>query len=138
MKDNHYQQAPNVIRDKRFDTCVKYANYICEFFAEHGIEKWELAGVKARWQEEKPESDNVNPDHYKIGGIETFEVLKAKLTPTELAGLCKGSAIQYITRANHKGKIEDLRKARWYLDALIKEMEKADPNWIPGGVRWQS
>jgi hypothetical protein len=68
--------------------------------------------------------ENINPEHYKVGGIETFVYLKAKLSPTELAGFCKGNIIKYVSRADHKGKLEDLKKAQWYLNNLIKELDK--------------
>ena len=61
----------------------------------------------------------INPIHYKTGGIEVFDFMKAKLTSEELSGFCKGNIIKYITRANHKNGIEDLKKAQWYLDKLI-------------------
>ncbi len=35
-----------------------------------------------------------------------------------------GNAIKYIWRHKHKNGIEDLKKARWYLDDEIKAMEK--------------
>lgn len=69
-------------------------------------------------------SDNVNsPDHYTAGGIETIDIIKAKLTPEEFAGYCKGNVIKYVTRANLKGGLEDLKKAGVYLDWLIESME---------------
>lgn len=69
-------------------------------------------------------SDNVNhPDHYTQGGIETIEVIKAKLTPEEFVGYCKGNVIKYVTRANFKGGIEDLCKASKYLDWAISAMD---------------
>ena len=63
--------------------------------------------------------DNTNPEHYKVGGIETFDYLKEKLSPSQLAGFCKGNIIKYVSRADHKNKVEDLKKAKWYLDKLI-------------------
>ena len=68
--------------------------------------------------------DKINPDHYKIGGIETWDFLKAKLSPSQLAGFCKGNIMKYISRADHKNKTEDLRKAKWYLDKLIEKTKK--------------
>jgi hypothetical protein len=61
--------------------------------------------------------DNVNhPIHYKEGGIEAIEILRAKLTPEEFRGFCKGNALKYLLRANFKNKHdEDLQKAQWYL-----------------------
>ena len=82
--------------------------------------------------------DKINPDHYKVGGIETFDILKAKLSPTQLAGFCKGNVIKYVTRSDHKNKVEDLKKAKWYLDKLIDELS-ADPynGVVPGSVTWE-
>ena len=66
--------------------------------------------------------DMVNhPPHYKQGGIETIDVIEAWQL-----GFCLGNAVKYISRADHKGsKLEDLKKARWYLDREITNMEKA-------------
>jgi len=62
--------------------------------------------------------DKINPDHYK-GNIETFDYLKDKLSPEELVGFCKGNIIKYVTRESKKCGVEDLKKAKWYLDKLI-------------------
>lgn len=86
--------------------------------------------------------DNINPDHYKVGGIETWDYLKAKLSPTQLAGFALGNCLKYISRSNHKGKVEDLRKAKWYLDKIIEELEKDESkplkntNFILCGTTW--
>lgn len=67
-----------------------------------------------------PESDNVNqPAHYTVGGIETIDFIRAKLTPEEFRGYCKGNVIKYVTRELHKGGVEDLRKAALYLGWAI-------------------
>lgn len=67
------------------------------------------------------ETDMVNhPPHYKVGGIETIDYIQAKLTDEEFSGYCKGNALKYISRANHKkDATEDLRKAVWYLERLV-------------------
>jgi hypothetical protein len=72
-------------------------------------------------------TDNINPNHYKVGGIETWDYLKAKLSPTQLAGFALGNVIKYISRADHKNKLEDLKKSKWYLDKIIEEIEKGEP-----------
>lgn len=59
-------------------------------------------------------SDPVNPAHYKGGGIETIDFIRAKLTAEEFAGFCKGNLIKYVTRERVKGGLEDLKKAAWY------------------------
>lgn len=63
--------------------------------------------------------DNVNhPSHY-TQGIEVIDILKDKLTPEQFDGFCLGNILKYTMRARHKNGMEDLKKAQWYLDALI-------------------
>jgi len=61
-------------------------------------------------------ADPVNhPEHYKVGGIETIDFIEAKSLSYNL-----GNVVKYLTRADHKGnKLEDLRKAQWYLTREI-------------------
>lgn len=68
----------------------------------------------------RPATDNVNsPAHYTAGGIETYAFIRAKGLSYEL-----GNVVKYITRADHKGnRLEDLKKAQWYLNAAIKAAE---------------
>ena len=73
--------------------------------------------------------DVVNsPPHYKSGGIEAIEGIEASMGPEAYAGYLKGNIMKYMWRYERKGKrIEDLKKARWYLDRLIGLRErKAD------------
>jgi hypothetical protein len=64
----------------------------------------------------EPKADPVNnPTHYKVGGIETIDFIEAKKLCYHL-----GNVVKYVTRAEHKGsRLEDLQKARWYLDREI-------------------
>jgi len=66
--------------------------------------------------------DLVNhPPHYKAGGVETIDFIEAKDLNYRL-----GNVVKYITRAEKKGNpIEDLKKARWYLDREISVRENA-------------
>lgn len=65
--------------------------------------------------------DMVNsPDHYTQGGIETYDFIRAKKLPYEL-----GNVVKYVSRAPYKGNhLEDLKKAQWYLNAAIRNIEK--------------
>lgn len=76
----------------------------------------ELRTVMRMTFSDKPAPDNVNhPAHYKVGGIETIDFIEAKQLNYNL-----GNVVKYITRADHKGNnIEDLQKARWYLNREI-------------------
>ena len=69
--------------------------------------------------------DMVNhPAHYTKGGIETIDFIKAKFTGYGFRAYLLGNVVKYISRADTKGnKLEDLKKAQWYLNKLIKEEE---------------
>jgi hypothetical protein len=66
-------------------------------------------------------SDPINPSHYKEGGIECIEAMKVALGGGFL-GYLRGNAIKYLWRYDKKNGVEDLKKARWYLDRLIQEV----------------
>jgi len=71
--------------------------------------------------------DNVEkPIHYNVGGIECIEAIKASMTEIEFRGYLKGNTEKYLWRYTYKNGLEDLKKARWYLDYLIAEMEQVD------------
>ena len=69
--------------------------------------------------------DSVNqPAHYLKGGMECIDVIKA--ITSDLSGADAyyvGNIIKYVWRYNHKNGIEDLRKAKHYLEWLIKSLE---------------
>lgn len=69
------------------------------------------------------QDDPVNhPNHYTQGGVECIDAIKASMTPEAFKGYLKGNAIKYLWRYLNKGKpVQDLEKARWYLDKLIEE-----------------
>lgn len=62
------------------------------------------------------------PDHYNKGAIEAIEAIKASMHPQEYKGYLKGNCLKYLWRYEYKNGVEDLRKARVYLDWLIKEV----------------
>lgn len=68
-------------------------------------------------------SDSINhPSHYTQGRIEPIDVIE-----DWGLGFCDGNALKYIARFRHKGQaLNDLRKARWYLDRLIQQMERTN------------
>ncbi len=89
----------------------------------------DVCGVDANKGTKAPvhtDNDVVNhPQHYCRGGIETVDIIKAKMPITWFWGYLMGNILKYVTRANYKGsQTEDLKKAAWYLDRLITELEK--------------
>lgn len=69
-----------------------------------------------------PASDPVNhPSHYKVGGIETIDFIKAKLTPEEYKGYLLGNVLKYASRAGHKDNAtQDAGKLAWYANKLAE------------------
>ena len=68
-----------------------------------------------------------NPPHYNAGGIEAIEAIEASMSSKEFLGYLKGAILKYIWRYTYKDRaLEDLRKARWYLDKLIEKVVDAD------------
>lgn len=76
-------------------------------------------------------ADNVNhPPHYtsnnatcsKCGEcIECIDITRGM-------SFNLGNAVKYLWRWQHKGGLEDLKKARWYLEDAIKDLEKKNGN----------
>jgi hypothetical protein len=67
--------------------------------------------------------DNVNhPSHYTQGAIECIDAIKeATKGLFGIEAVCTGNIIKYVWRWKFKNGVEDLRKADWYLQRLIKE-----------------
>lgn len=70
-------------------------------------------------------NDMVNhPAHYTAGDIECIDALESALGKPGFLAHCRGSAIAYLWRAGMKGDaVQDLRKARWYIDKMIEVIE---------------
>jgi len=70
--------------------------------------------------------DPVNhPAHYTAGKVECIDAIEsATVGLTGGVAYCTGAAIKYLWRWSRKGGVEDLKKARWYIDRLIREMEE--------------
>ena len=62
-----------------------------------------------------------HPDHYNCGKLEAIDVIE---DAGYGEGFCLGNVLKYVLRAKHKeDEIEDLKKARWYLDYWIQLLE---------------
>ena len=70
-------------------------------------------------------TDNVNhPKHYTQGGVECIDALAAATINLQgLDAVCTANAIKYLWRWGQKNGVEDLKKARGYIDKLVKENE---------------
>lgn len=72
-------------------------------------------------------NDNVNsPSHYNQSGLECIDAMAAMSNGVEMdphSSYCWQNAFKYLWRWPYKNGVEDLRKARWYIDRLIKMQE---------------
>ena len=104
-----FSSDPQVVKDAITDT-HKERMLELAYAATAGRAKLRIEGDRG---------DAVNhPAHYKVGGIETIDFIEAKKLNYRL-----GNVVKYLTRADHKGnKIEDLRKAQWYLEREIESL----------------
>lgn len=92
---------------KRKEVNVFLANMIANTLEKPGAKVVEL------------KEDVINhPSHYTRGKIEVIDFIEDQQLPYHL-----GNVIKYVARAGYKGdKLEDLKKARWYLDRYINEV----------------
>jgi len=98
------------------------------------VQEWNKMGYKTVDDEDNEPNDhplygdykydNVHrPEHYNTGGLECIDAIRGMLTDDEYIGYLSGNALKYMWRFRYKKKpIEDLRKARWYEERLIKHM----------------
>lgn len=85
------------------------------FYRMHGVGAWRCTGC------DEPAYANpvTNPHHYTSRTVECIEV-------TSQFNFCLGNVIKYVWRCDEKGNpIQDLKKARFYLDKEIERREKA-------------
>ena len=71
--------------------------------------------------------DMVNhPQHYTQGGIECIDALKAATVGKRgIEAVCVANVIKYLWRYEEKNGIEDVRKAKWYIERLLMELEES-------------
>lgn len=111
LPPEHYKRCVNYNKDGVYDRCIK-----CK-----------TPGDCPKYRYSKQFEDSVNsPSHYTDGKIEVIEYIEDKKL-----GFCLGNAIKYISRAGKKDptkEVEDLKKARWYIERRIKELTEDKSN----------
>ena len=72
-------------------------------------------------------TDMVNhPKHYNQGGIECIDALKAATVGKRgIEAVCVANVVKYLWRYEEKNGIEDVRKAKWYVERLLSELEES-------------
>ena len=65
-------------------------------------------------------TEQVGGAHYLASDIQPWDVMQAWMTREMFEGFLRGNVLKYIFRYPAKGGVEDLRKARHYIDKLIE------------------
>ncbi len=122
MFDTRYQnvyavrrkmETPMIAKEENWKTLGVFSSDKPVGVEVGGLKRPKLSDDMLRWIKNDPVE---HPAHYKVGGIETIDFIEAKNLDYNL-----GNVVKYITRADHKGnKLEDLRKAQWYLTRAIE------------------
>lgn len=69
-------------------------------------------------------TDMVNhPSHYESGKYECIDVMEETQGREAVMAFCLCNAFKYLYRHNKKNGIEDIKKAKWYLDKYIEIKE---------------
>lgn len=127
--------------------CVKDRHSLNRFGRGRAI-VWPLEVIHRLHQKEKelsqnkeeakeiPDNDMVNkPKHYMFNvdghDVQAIDLVKGLLTPEEFRGWIKGSYFTYLMRADRKNGIEDLEKARTFLNWQI-QLDKGEELTLPG------
>lgn len=85
-----------------------------------------MLGAKMMEEFEK-KNDPTHPSHYSQGGISVWDVIRAYTDGLNgVDAFNAGNAIKYILRWSHKNGVEDLEKAKVYIDELIKSQKEKE------------
>ena len=84
-----------------------------------------LKNEEVKMDENVPDMVN-HPQHYTQGGIECIDALKAATVGKRgIEAVCVANVIKYLWRYEEKNGIEDVRKAKFYIERLLKELEES-------------
>lgn len=69
--------------------------------------------------------DNVNkPNHYNQGKVECIDAIEsAVINKNPMDAVCVANIIKYLWRYESKNGLEDVKKARWYMNRLVELIE---------------
>lgn len=68
----------------------------------------------------KADGLQIGGDHYKGMEVQPWAAMESWMTPEQFAGFLRGNAIKYLARCDVKGGIDDVKKARHYIDKLVE------------------
>ena len=111
--DSKFELTPNMILFGDFR--AKNWDYNVSDFAKYFPDEWELV------EEAK---DNINPRHYNQGKVECIDALEsATVDKKGIEAVCTANVIKYLWRYESKNGVEDIKKAKWYLNKLLSHLD---------------
>lgn len=122
---NHYTGS---CENKEVNKAAEGKTVICHFGDDDDSKmcpKFEMSSTDGETTTTTESNDMVNhPNHYCHGGIECIKAIEASMPPEGFQDYCKGNVLKYIWRWRDKAGVEDLKKARVYLNWMIESAEK--------------
>ena len=86
-----------------------------------------IKGTMYKPKDYNKQYNNVHsPAHYNQGRTECIDAIEAMLSVEEYIGYLRGNSMKYRWRFRYKNGFEDLSKAQWYEQRLVKFMEDHD------------
>jgi len=67
-----------------------------------------------------------SPEHYKTQKVQPIQYLNVSMPEQQFIGFLRGNVIKYVSRYDKKNGLDDLKKAKVYLDWLIQYTENGD------------
>lgn len=65
-------------------------------------------------------NDPINPDHYRTGKVECIDAIEAAtIGKSGIEAVCTANVIKYLYRYEAKNGLQDVLKAKWYMDKLV-------------------
>jgi hypothetical protein len=94
-------------------------------FGKHGVFKLHDDMLKEAGSVVDKTNDAVqHPSHYTQGKVECIEALESATAGLSgIEAVCTANAIKYLWRYKHKNGVQDVKKAQWYINHLIKHLE---------------
>ena len=110
-----------------YNTYDEWNNINERIQAAQPVDMWGNFGNDTIFLGGTPKDDRVNsPSHYTSGNREVIDTIEdaVKDAPSNIFGMLQSQVLKYVLRVWLKDNpLEDLKKARWYLDRLIGHLE---------------
>lgn len=119
-KDGSFSAIDPEKRNTKYDLSDRFA---CIVWNEEGVNP-APEDLKTPDPKADPKETVNHPSHYNQNGLETIDIIKAFCAELDgIEGFDIGNCLKYLTRWRHKNGIEDLKKAKWYLEHVIQYEE---------------